>query len=168
MRVSINNFGFGGSNAHAIVERHTDNIVVNGAQVLEAPCNRLYILSAKCKTSLKGNILAFRSYVENVNPDCESDFMRDLSTTLCDHRTVFKHSHAFVASTRQQMIDKLASTLPASGPSAEPPIFIFTGQGAQWARMGIALMRNNDYSAIMHEADRYLRSLGASWSLVGA
>jgi acyl transferase domain-containing protein len=168
MRISINNFGFGGSNAHAIVERHAETIVANGSQVLDTNCNRLYVLSAKCRTSLKSNITALRDYMENVNPDCESDLMRDLSTTLCDHRTIFKHSYAFIASTRQQIIDKLGLTLPASGPAAEPPIYVFTGQGAQWAQMGLSLMRNSDYSSTIYDADNHLRSLGASWSLVGA
>jgi acyl transferase domain-containing protein len=168
MRVSINNFGFGGSNAHAILERHTQPQVASERLRLPSDRKRLYILSAKCKTSLQANIAAFQSYVSNANPSCESDFMLDLSTTLCDHRTTFKHSHAVVASTRQQLIKKLDLTLPAPGPLAGPPIFVFTGQGAQWAQMGMELMKNDDYSATVHDADTYLRSIGAPWSLVGA
>jgi acyl transferase domain-containing protein len=135
---------------------------------LQADCNRLYVISARCKTSLQTNIEARKSYVANANPSCESDFMLDLSTTLCDFRTAFKYSHAVMATTREQLIERLGSTLPASGLSDEPPIFVFTGQGAQWAQMGLSLMRNADYSATLHDADKHLRSLGAPWSLVGA
>lgn len=134
---------------------------------LQADCARLYVVSAKCKTSLVANIAALRNYVANTAPSLESDFMVDLSTTLCDYRTTFKYSHAIVASTRDELIEKLGLTLPASGLSAESPIFVFTGQGAQWAQMGVSLMRNADYNATMHDADKYLRSLGAPWSLVG-
>ena len=166
-RVSINNFGFGGSNAHAILERHTGIHDVSDKLRLQAECNRLYVLSAKCKTSLQASIAALKTYAENANPSCESDFMLDLSTTLCDHRTTFKHSHAVVASHREQLIERLGSTLPDSALLDEPPIFVFTGQGAQWAQMGMSLMTNADYSITMHDADKYLRSLGAPWSLVG-
>ena len=93
--------------------------------------------------------------------------MLDLSTTLCDHRTTFKYSHAVVASHREQLVERLGSTFPASALLDEPPIFVFTGQGAQWAQMGMSLMTNADYSATMHHADKYLHSLGAPWSLVG-
>ena len=167
-RVSINNFGFGGSNAHAILERHTAVHNVNAKLCPQANCNRLYVLSAKCRTSLQANVAALQRYVANVNPSSESDFMLDLSTTLCDYRATFKHSHAVVASTREQLVEMLGSTLPASAVLDEPPIFVFTGQGAQWAQMGMSLMKNADYSATMHDADKHLRSLGAPWSLVGA
>jgi acyl transferase domain-containing protein len=167
MRVSINNFGFGGSNAHAILERHTEAHIANDRLRLQTERKRLYLLSAKCKTSLQANIAALQSYVSNANPSCESDFMLDLSTTLCDYRTTFKRSHAVVASTQQQLVEKLGLTLPAFGPLAGPTIFVFTGQGAQWAQMGLSLMKNENYSATMHDADRYLRSLGAPWSLIG-
>ena len=167
-RVSINNFGFGGSNAHAILERHTRAHTASDKQHGQADCNRLYVVSAKCRTALQANVAALQNYVTNVKPSSESDFMRDLSTTLCNYRTTFKHSHAIVASNRQQLIDNLGLTLPASGALIEPPIFVFTGQGAQWAQMGMSLMSNETYSATIHDADRYLRSLGAPWSLVGA
>jgi acyl transferase domain-containing protein len=61
--------------------------------------------------------------------------MVDLSTTLCDHRTTFKYHHAVLAATREHLIERLGLTLPASGSLAEPPIFVFTGQGAQWTQM---------------------------------
>jgi acyl transferase domain-containing protein len=167
-RVSINNFGFGGSNAHAILERHTAIQGSNDSLCHQADCSRLYVFSAKCKTALQANIEALKSYVANANHSCESDFMLDLSTTLRDYRTAFKYTHAVVAATREQLVERLGSTLPASGLSDEPPIFVFTGQGAQCAQMGLSLMRNADYSATIHDANRYLRSLGAPWSLVGA
>ena len=167
MRVSINNFGFGGSNAHAILERPTQTQVASDKLRLQFDRKRLYLLSAKCKTSLQANIAALQSYVSDANPSCEPDFMLDLSTTLCDYRTTFKHCQAVVASTRQQLTEKLGLALQASGTLAGLPIFVFTGQGAQWAQMGMSLMKNDDYSTTMHDADNYLRSLGASWSLVG-
>jgi hypothetical protein len=73
-RVSINNFGFGGSNAHAILERHTAIQGSNDSLCHQADCSRLYVFSAKCKTALQANIEALKSYVANANHSCESDF----------------------------------------------------------------------------------------------
>ncbi|KAG8167882.1 hypothetical protein KVR01_003571 [Diaporthe batatas] len=45
--------------------------------------------------------------------------------------------------------------------------FIFTGQGAQWARMGFKLLHFEPFSHSLQKADAYLRQeLGCEWSLM--
>lgn len=45
--------------------------------------------------------------------------------------------------------------------------FVFTGQGAQWARMGMQLMDFPLFQQVIQEANDVLLSLGATWSLIG-
>lgn len=51
--------------------------------------------------------------------------------------------------------------------SSQPRIgFVFTGQGAQWARMGCGLMNSStEYRESIKRAEKVLKALGASWSL---
>lgn len=45
--------------------------------------------------------------------------------------------------------------------------FVFTGQGAQWFAMGRELMIYDVFRINIEGADKYLRDLGSSWSLIG-
>ena len=56
--------------------------------------------------------------------------------------------------------------MPSSRLSDEPTIgFIFTGQGAQWAKMGVELERYPIFRDSVEESDKFLRSaLGCKWS----
>jgi acyl transferase domain-containing protein len=44
-------------------------------------------------------------------------------------------------------------------------VMIFTGQGAQWPRMGRELRSNPVFSSTIKSLDNYLHNLGAAWSL---
>ncbi|GAB7365805.1 hypothetical protein MBLNU230_g7138t1 [Neophaeotheca triangularis] len=228
-RISINNFGFGGSNAHAILDAYDLNSTANGINgnvsetnghmsqtngsftpppserkdsktpsindpsgeldgrspkvngqvnglatkvrgdiLKDVQTTRLYIVSGKSEAALERNALALGDYVNGKVIDDESHFLRSLSTTLTNRRSRFRHTYAVAAASCQQLVEKLSSPPPANRKSnANPLTFVFTGQGAQWARNGMGLMDNEHYSVAMHEADRYLQSLGAPWSLIG-
>lgn len=45
--------------------------------------------------------------------------------------------------------------------------FVFTGQGAQWFRMGRELMCYHSFKADLLSAEEFLRDLGCSWSVTG-
>ena len=46
--------------------------------------------------------------------------------------------------------------------------FVFTGQGAQYAQMGLELMSLASFRASLESCHRYLQSLGCEWNLFGA
>ena len=52
--------------------------------------------------------------------------------------------------------------------SSKPPtmLFCFTGQGAQWYAMGRELLAYEIYEASLRDADSYLKSIGAPWSVL--
>lgn len=133
----------------------------------EEPTHRLFTVSAKDEKSLKSYLQSLVRYVENVPKDSQT-FLADLSYTLCCRRTPFQWRLATYASTQAQLVERLTRSIPIGRANLSQRLcFVFTGQGAQWPKMGISLMRYPTYAKTIKEAGRILKNLGANWSLVG-
>ncbi|KAL8707779.1 MAG: hypothetical protein Q9220_007231 [cf. Caloplaca sp. 1 TL-2023] len=128
------------------------------------PKRRLFILSAHDATSLKAQASRLLSYLKShrdVDPS-------RLAFTLSERRTQLDWREAISAVTSPELCDILESSdTEFSKPRLDPKLgFVFTGQGAQWATMGIGLMDHPVFSQTLHNADMILRDLGAAWSLI--
>ncbi|KAK6223440.1 Type I Iterative PKS [Pestalotiopsis sp. IQ-011] len=162
--VSINSFGFGGTNSHAILQPGPRSL---------PPCNdtapRLFILSAHTEESLKSMIRTFTDWLEN-EPNVS---LADLSYTLCHRRTLLASRWGCVAEDRVSLLDQLKRRLGKASSRmdrSEPyVVFVFTGQGAQWATMGRELLIGSSKSSIFRASFRtsqdILKRLGAPWDL---
>jgi acyl transferase domain-containing protein len=132
---SINSFGFGGTNAHCIVEAAPERKrSVDFTQASSTP-PQLFILSAKTEKSLKANIERLNSWTS----DAEQEFdMGDLAYTLATRRSMMLWRWSTVASDRQSLIAALSQKGLRLEKAAgqQRMIFLFTGQGAQWHAMG--------------------------------
>ena len=152
-RVSVNSFGYGGTNAHMIIEA-AESFVPNAQQKYKywAPektkqkakvprfafyRNRPFLLpfSAHDKATLKSNIDAHGQVADRYT-------LLDLSYTLANRRSQL-NSRAFTVTSHA----KLGSVFNKQegfrfGEKKKVPTigFAFTGQGAQWTRMGSELM----------------------------
>ncbi|KAI4159807.1 MAG: hypothetical protein LQ342_006318 [Letrouitia transgressa] len=143
-RVSVNSFGYGGTNAHIIIENVES--FVPGYQHAQRKSksrrahdqNRPYLLpfSAHDKPTLKHNIEAYGKVAGNYN-------LLDLSYTLATRRSNLQ-SKGFVVATDATLKNAFANngeSFAFAEKKKKPTIgFAFTGQGAQWARMGSHLM----------------------------
>ncbi|KAI0469975.1 polyketide synthase-like protein [Xylariaceae sp. FL0804] len=156
-RASVNSFGFGGANAHAILESYS--APPRQASSSNGPVFCPFIFSAASEASLRGYLSAFVAYlqVHGVNQN-----MRDLAYTLHSRRTRFPYVASFPASTAKQLALKIEQyiarlTLHAdellvpiartSSDTRKPRILaVFTGQGAQWARMGARLISESAHA----------------------
>ncbi|KAK4452526.1 putative polyketide synthase [Podospora aff. communis PSN243] len=151
-RVSVNSFGYGGTNAHILVEAAESMVLAQDAQPYRySPASgkqfvprramhrkRPFLLpfSAHDKATLKRNIEAHGLVASKYN-------LLDLSYTLLTRRTKLA-SKAFAVASHGNL-DNIFSNMSTSFTFADKkPIqtvgFIFTGQGAQWARMGAELI----------------------------
>lgn len=183
--MSSSSFGFGGSNAHVILESYTP-IKQAGRSGAEVPPCLPYVFSAASETSLASILIStaahLRAHGAGIN-------MRDLALTLYSRRSRLPFGTAVFARNTEDLCISLEekagnvgkNTENAVGsrpliqhsgePARKPKVLgVFTGQGAQSVRMGASLIEQA--GACERIIDRLESRLGKlpeadrpSWSL---
>ncbi|KAI8631178.1 hypothetical protein F5Y19DRAFT_463515 [Xylariaceae sp. FL1651] len=177
-RASVNSFGYGGANAHAIIEssesylpgyksfkkRGTARNVITQAptggrnsRTLNVQERTQFLLpfSAQDFPSLKANVERHKEVASQYD-------MLDLAFTLGTRRSFFFNRGYAIASadTIEENLDADQMTFGKRG-NGSKIAFIFTGQGAQTAQMGKELMENiPSYLKSIRDMDDILQSLG--------
>ncbi|EHK49839.1 polyketide synthase [Trichoderma atroviride IMI 206040] len=172
-RASVNSFGFGGTNAHAILEHWPPG---GNDEALQVPCGP-FTLSANTEK-------AVRARAQSLAMALASGELSDLSNlawTLQTRRTQFPHRIYISASTQEELVKKLnnvanqAASTPTRAIHATEDLparilGIFTGQGAQWPSMGRRLYeKSKRFRQTIDELEKALSNLPIppSWSLSG-
>ncbi|KAI9147229.1 Acyl transferase/acyl hydrolase/lysophospholipase [Paramyrothecium foliicola] len=143
-RVSVNSFGFGGTNGHAIIESFVqitnDTDGKHLASSIASPIIPFNFSSGSVE-SLCSHLAACSSYLRTSHPVN----LRDFAWTLNSRRSTLPTRVSITASTAQELYEKLDETAQNSdrflisqgtalrGPERPRLLGIFTGQGAQWA-----------------------------------
>ena len=174
-RASVNSFGLGVTNAHAIIESWdgggtTTAFDKDNINVTEA-CGP-FTLSAHSRMALRR---ALSELSKTLQHSTDSINMGHVAWTRC---TEFPFRAAFSAANRQELVSKLDAFDTEDGDTgrtiAVSPDFplrifgVFTGQGAQWPRMGARLFeQSNLFRRSIRQLDDSLSSLpdAPSWSL---
>ncbi|KAF1930198.1 ketoacyl-synt-domain-containing protein [Didymella exigua CBS 183.55] len=169
-RASVNSFGFGGTNAHCILESYDS---AAREQPIDCVTNLPFVFSAPSEKAL---VAILKSYLKYLNEEPAVE-LRALSHTLCTRRTAFPVRVAFSANSMKDLHTKLNSIANQEGakPFLTAPVSalrprilgVFTGQGAQWAGMASRLMEFSGTAALIDELERSLAELPdpPSWSL---
>ncbi|KAF4814699.1 Reducing polyketide synthase FUB1 [Colletotrichum siamense] len=184
-RVSINSFGVSGTNAHVVLEdaltflresgleaphRTIEAPQLPGTSLIKAPpvingslfSPQLFVFSSHDQDGIARLADSYKTYLPNM-----TESLYNLSYTLAAKRSTFNWRTAVVASSSVQLENALAEGQQATRVVADPGVaFVFTGQGAQWARMGKQLMHYDVYRASIERADAYLKTLGCEWSAI--
>ena len=129
---------------------------------------RLFMLTASDKDCVKTQSLDLSQYLRT-KLNAEESFLANLAFTLANRRSILDWRLITSASSVQELLAKLEnSDVHLNRASKAPGLgFVFTGQGAQWPTMGQQLLVHPKFASTMRQADEYLRSFGAGWSLLG-
>ena len=171
---SINNFGFGGTNAHVVMERapietKNENVAIAGGVVKEDPTKKLFVVSAADKATCQTALSNLAVYLEQRPEMFQRDLMSNVAYTLGQRRSFLPWRVAVPATESFGLIEKISKgTIQPTKESGEPRIgFVCTGQGAQWWAMGRELYESYPvFTKIMDRASEMLTSLGASYNLI--
>jgi acyl transferase domain-containing protein len=177
-RASVNSFGYGGSNAHVVLDeaegflrRSTKTHVSSyfsdtedffAEEISTRPLTLVF--SANDEDSLRAYCKAISKHL--VNPGVNVK-LQDLSYTLSERRT--RHFHRAYLVTESTTLDEGAFVFGKKSNDVPRIGFVFTGQGAQWSQMGESVI--NSFPAaksLLKHLDNVLQNLSTppSWSLL--
>ncbi|EAW15062.1 PKS-NRPS hybrid synthetase psoA [Aspergillus clavatus NRRL 1] len=196
LRASVNGFGSGGTNCHAIVESYVPEIHDNGPwgkpKELRGLPNSIVtpgtdfspiplLFSASSGTALRAMLERYEEYLERTEVS-----LLHLAMTLNCHRSTLPVRISIPGTSRAGILEAIRTQLAkvSSSPGAEigtrssvpefdrvrrPKILgVFTGQGAQWAGMGQALMEKSAlFRRVIEMMEEAMAQLpdGPEWSL---
>ena len=130
-RAGVSSFGVGGTNAHAVLEEAPPRAASSPARGVQ-----LLLLSARTQAALDVMREALAHHLQR-HPGLN---LADVAHTLQVGRSAFAYRYAATAVDAAQAVDALRRAAPAHHAAATPEaVWMFPGQGAQYAGMGRAL-----------------------------
>ncbi|KAF2014709.1 ketoacyl-synt-domain-containing protein [Aaosphaeria arxii CBS 175.79] len=183
-RASVSSFGFGGSNAHAIVDdafgyfrehgivahhsssRQSGGIFTNGIHVPVIQ-EKILVWSANNEKALTKMNASFAKYFQSQDKARLSEHPEeDLAYTLASRRTHHDwRSYAIIESYDDLKDLTRIVSKPVKSKRGSGIAFVFTGQGAQYKGMGLHLLKYTVFHATLVRCNAAFASLGCKWSL---
>lgn len=191
-RASVNNFGYGGTNAHVILEQgdawlpekrsQLNTVMTHGSDVYTSGAVKGYpvlkyktkvlALSARDEQTCRRMVSNLKEHLQQIQPPDTETYLESLLYTMGQRRTLFPwvaaHPVPFTQGLDEVITALDSPKFKASKTSHAPRIgMVFTGQGAQWHAMGRELIVAYPiFKASLEEAESYLKDMGAGWSLL--
>ncbi|KUJ10154.1 reducing type I polyketide synthase [Mollisia scopiformis] len=193
-RASVNSFGFGGANAHVVLDdafhylrdhdligNHLTAVVLpaadsiaggkpivntedTGNNIANLATPKLFVFSAPDEDGLRRVTSTYQSQLLS---HCTAEYISDLAYTLSEKRMKFRCRYSTAASSIDQLKRNLAEQQDFVQSKQTPRIcFVFTGQGAQWYAMGRELLRYPEFRRSLEDSASIFADLGCQWSLV--
>jgi acyl transferase domain-containing protein len=168
---AVSSFGFGGTNAHAVLEESPQFLRAEAGEFPPEPY--LLPISARTGDALRDFARLYAEFFENaVKPAAPY--------SVC-HSAAIRRSHyeerlAVVASSRDEFSRLLGDFVSGHtrrgvevgrvSRDGEAVVFVFSGQGSQWPGMGMSLyQRQPGFRAAMDECEALIQ-LCAGWSVI--
>ncbi|KAF2119426.1 hypothetical protein BDV96DRAFT_642451 [Lophiotrema nucula] len=191
MRASVNSFGFGGTNAHAILEsfsysrkdlaRWMPSVeatnTTKALNTLPSIAGTPLLITGMTDKALRANAKSLLTVLQT----CDDDDFACIIWTLRHRRSHLPVRSSISGVNREQIVAALERRLGHGGPSAEfglrsknvsrssaKILGVFTGQGAQWATMARSLLASPLFARTLQQLQAHLDALPdpPSWSIV--
>lgn len=139
-RAAVSSYGMSGTNVHVILEQASQAATTPSGP----PVPELFLLSATSAEALRQTSRRLADWVDQhgVRPS-------DLSYTLARRRGHRPVRTAVVAADRVELVERLREVADGDAPypavvgqDDHGPVWLFSGQGSQWAAMGADLLAN--------------------------
>ena len=175
-RASVNSFGYGGQNAHAILESYEprSNVLEHGLTLAQTEKldERPFLIPLTSHAEKAGKLLV-SSISEFVRRDIDTKVC-DLAYSLSVRRSMHQCRSFAIGHDRTSILHDLAEPRPEAKwirtLQGSPRVgFVFTGQGAQWHAMGRQLIEHCQlFKQTLERCDATLQRLPDSpeWSCV--
>ncbi|MFE4453981.1 beta-ketoacyl synthase N-terminal-like domain-containing protein, partial [Streptomyces sp. NPDC056796] len=175
LTAGVSAFGMGGTNAHVVVEQapviEEQPSTRTPATVLDLGAAVPWPVSARTPEALRGQAARLRALAAGADIDAA-----DTGWSLASSRTALEHRAVVLAAGQEQLLsglDALASGEPAENVvngtvagDAPGVVFVFPGQGAQWAGMATGLLETSPvFAASIGECARALTPY-VDWDLI--
>ncbi|MER5785203.1 type I polyketide synthase [Streptomyces mobaraensis] len=169
-RAGVSAFGISGTNAHVILEQAPED---ESAAAPETGTGVLpWVVSARSPQALRAQAARLADAVEDADP-------ARVGWTLASGRSAFEHRAVVVGDGIGELRDGLrglaAGEVAAAGVvsgvasvvESDGPVFVFPGQGSQWAGMAVELLDSSEvFAGRIAECERALAPF-VDWSLTG-
>jgi acyl transferase domain-containing protein/acyl-CoA synthetase (AMP-forming)/AMP-acid ligase II/acyl carrier protein len=172
----VSAFGFGGTNAHIVLEEAPAKSLVAPAETDDGP-TRPYLLpiSAHDPEALRSLALAYQQFLTSAESN-ESVSLKSICQMASVRRPHHDHRLACVARSPQEMVERLESSINGrireqtrnrlSAGRRPKVVFVFSGYGAQWWGMGRELLKQEPkFREALVQCDELLREY-VEWSLL--
>ena len=141
-RAAVSSYGMSGTNVHAVLEQPPAVAVTDTAADFRGEL--AFPISSTSAEQLRHTAGRLADWVEGAGADLE---LGDLAYTLARRRGHRPVRTAVVAADRSGLVDGLRALAGGDDPLQEAvghddrgPVWVFSGQGSQWAEMGAGLM----------------------------
>lgn len=130
--------------------------------------SQLLVFSASDEQGLERNMQAFAGHAQKMQSEVnDPEYLQSLAYTLAIHRSHLKWRQALIVNSLSDLCNSTFRVVRRKSLRNVTIGFIFTGQGAQFAQMGLGLLKYETFRASLQRCQSAFYSLGCTWDLIG-
>ncbi len=167
--VSVNGFGYGGTNAHAVLVEAPEQLETVAPGARRAPAQ---VLPVSGRNEAGARQLAQQLLTLVSDPEMDAVALAQLTDAMWSRRSHQPYRFAVPFGDRDDLVTRLTAVVDESAAGGRAltdeaaPVFVYSGMGPQWWRMGRDLLTaDGPFSLAAKEIDEVFVEL-SGWSLI--